>query len=88
MAVSDTPTLFPIHEVIRLAGEMRKKSRFIRKGQSLYNALREIAPAVALRIHGTDLDSFYHDERFHPCVEYLMTLDESGNPLDTSVTTP
>lgn len=35
----------------------------LRPGQQRYNALHDVAPDVARRIRGTDLDPFYCDQR-------------------------
>lgn len=42
-----------------------------RKGQSLFNVLAEVQPAVAEKLRGTYLDPFYHDERIGEALGFI-----------------
>ena len=63
-------------QVGALAGMLRKSSNCLRVGQSLFNALYELAPAKADGIRSTELDPFYDDDRVAAFKEWLLKIEE------------
>jgi hypothetical protein len=49
-----------------------------RKGQSIFNALWEVDPALALKMQGTDVDPFYENSRNLDAMTWIARQYESG----------